>query len=195
MSASGYKRTFRGVRRRVRLDPRKRTFNLQNLVKASSLKLIPRIVHSTLLGLFGPTWAAHSGFLFFRGLRGLGLLIALRGGRGRLGDLDVTIETAMGAEEKFPYLFCPTRGKRILMGKVYQSFGTGNRWRPIVDRFGCGASFFGIMRLNFSTRSQDPNPPVWILRWRSLGRGLISAHQMPMDAGLIIASSNVCFQG
>ncbi len=59
------------------LYPPKQTFNLQNLVKASSFKLIPRIVHSTLLGLFGPTWAAHSGFLFFRGLRGLGLLITL----------------------------------------------------------------------------------------------------------------------
>ncbi len=156
------------------------------------------------MGLFGPTWAAHSGFLFFRGLRGLGLLIALRhpfyglrggflfGWRGRrllllaaepapvaptpqefeeeaakaaleptearreagycrkgqinIGDLGVTIETAMGAEEKFPYLFFPTRGKRILMGKVYQSFGTGNRWRPNLDRIAVGASFSSIMR-------------------------------------------------
>ncbi len=67
-------------------------------------------------------------------------------GHIKVGDLDVTIETVMGAEEKFSDLFFPTRGKMRLMGKVYQSFGTGNRWRPIVDRFGCGASFFGIMR-------------------------------------------------
>jgi hypothetical protein len=61
-----------------------------------------------------------------------------------VGDLAVTIETAMGAEEKFPYLFFPTPGKMRLRGQVYPSYWTGNHWRPIVDRFGCGASFFGI---------------------------------------------------
>ncbi len=33
-----------------------------------------------------------------------------------IGDLDVTIETVMGAEEKFPDLFFPTRGKMRLRG-------------------------------------------------------------------------------
>ncbi len=84
-------------------------------------------------------------------------------GHIKVGDPDVTIETAMGAEEKFPDLFFSTRGKRILMGKVYQSFGTGNRWRPIVDRIVLGASFFGIMRFKLRPGPQDPNPSVWIL--------------------------------
>ncbi len=42
------------------------------------------------------------------------------------GDLDITIETAMGAEEKFPDLFFPTRGKMRLRGQVYQSYWTGS---------------------------------------------------------------------
>jgi hypothetical protein len=135
-------------------------------LEVSSLKLIPRIVHSTLLGLFGPTWVAHSGFPFFRVVQGpriayrtpgrpwaalgafpLRLVGCCRKRRINIGDPDVTIEKpAMGAEEKFSYLFFPTRGKMRLRGKVYQSIGTGNRWRPIVDRFGCGASFSSIMR-------------------------------------------------
>ncbi len=101
-----------------------------------------------------------------------------RKGQINIGDPDVTIEkTAMGAEEKFPYLFLPTRGKRILMGKVYQSFGTGNRWRPIVDRSCFGASFSSIMRFKLRPGSQISDLSGRILRWRSLGRGLISAHQ------------------
>ncbi len=49
-------------------------------LEASSFKLIPRIVHSTLLGLFGPTRLRLSGFLFFWEVsRGLGLLFALSG--------------------------------------------------------------------------------------------------------------------
>ncbi len=50
-------------------------------------------------------------------------------------------------QKKIPDLIFPTRGKRILMGKVYRSYWTGNRGRPIVDRSCLGASFFGIMRL------------------------------------------------
>ena len=61
-----------------------------------------------------------------------------------------------------PVLF-RARRKMRLRGQVYQSFGTGNRWRPIVDRSRFGASFFGIMRFNLRPGSQDPNPSVWIL--------------------------------
>ncbi len=88
-----------------------------------------------------------------------------RKGQINIGDLDITIETAMGAEEKFSDLFFPTRGKRILMGKVYQSYWTGNRWRPIVDRFGCGASFFGIMP---GCKAQTLRPhELQLFRWMS----------------------------
>ncbi len=54
-------------------------------------------------------------------------------------------------------------GKRILMGKVYRSFGTGNRWRPIADRSCLGAFFFGMMRFKLCPGSQNSNPSVWIL--------------------------------
>ncbi len=162
--------------------------------------------------------ASHSGFLFFRGLRGLGLLIALprplyglsrrflfgrsgrrllllaaepapvaptpqgveeeaaktvlaptepqreagycRKGQINIGDPDVTNETAMGAEEKFPNLFFSTRGKMRLRGQVYQSFGTGNRLRPIVDRSPFGASFFGIMRFKLRPGLRNSDPPI-----------------------------------
>ncbi len=83
-----------------------------------------------------------------------------RKGQINIGDLDITIETAMGAEEKFPYLFFRTRGKRILMGKVYRSFGTGNRWRPIVDHLPIGASFFGIMRFKLRPGLRNSDPPI-----------------------------------
>ncbi len=133
--------------------------------------------------MFGAVLGRPGGFSLFRGLGGLGLLIALRGSfyglrggflfcwRGRrllrlgaepapvaptpqeveeeaakaalepteaqrkagycrkrqinIGDPDVTIETAMGAEDNFPYLFFRTRGKLRLRGQVYQFFGHG----------------------------------------------------------------------
>ncbi len=46
-------------------------------LEASSFKLIPRIVQLALLGVLGLAWARLSGFLFFLGIRGLGLLMAL----------------------------------------------------------------------------------------------------------------------
>ncbi len=93
-----------------------------------------------------------------------------------------------------PVLFC-ARGKMRLRGQVYRSYWTGNRWRPIVDRFGCGASFSSIMLFKLRPGSQDPNPPVWMLRWHSLGRGLISAHQMRMSAYPPIADIQIMIPG
>ena len=46
-------------------------------LEAPSFKLIPRIVQLALLGVLGLAWARLSGFLFFLGIRGLGLLITL----------------------------------------------------------------------------------------------------------------------
>ncbi len=56
-----------------------------------------------------------------------------------------------------------------------QIFPSGNRLRPIVDRLPFGASFFGILRVKLRAGSQNSDLSVRILRWRSLGRGLISA--------------------
>ena len=57
------------------LYPRKRTFNLRNLVKASSFKLTPRVVQRTLLWPLGV--ARRDPGALFLVVRGLGLLITL----------------------------------------------------------------------------------------------------------------------
>ncbi len=93
-------------------------------------------------------------------------------------------------QKKIPDLFFPTRGKMRLGGKVYQSYWTGNRLRPIVDRSRFGASFFGIMRFKLRPGSQNSDLSVRILRWHSLGRGLISAPQRRMSAYPPIADIN-----
>ncbi len=62
-----------------------------------------------------------------------------------------------GQKKNFHIYFFRTRGKMRLIGEVYRSFGTGNRWRPIVDRLPAGASFSSIMRFKLCPGSQDPS--------------------------------------
>ncbi len=99
-------------------------------LEAPSFKIIPRIVQFALIGLLGPTRLPLSGFLFLRGLRGLGLLFPLCGGLrwlsssfSPLGGLLLGAALGLAAPalrlvlrrkrlRKGPLMLCPSRPKR-----------------------------------------------------------------------------------